>query len=253
MNWPAMIWFLAIHCLALCALLEPSWDGAAVAALLAVVSGLGVTVGFHRLLTHKSFQTYDWVRWTLAFVGQQAGEGSAVQWVAIHRRHHAYSDNSGDPHSPLDGLVWSHIGWMMRTSDVKIERYAPDLAADKMLMFLNDSFLYWHFCTGLILYGLGGWQWVCWGMGLRLFVVLHTTWMVNSVCHYWGYRNYNTLDESRNNPMVAALTFGEGWHNNHHAKPTAANHGHRWFELDPSYWCILILKSMRLAWNVKTH
>lgn len=264
LDWPTIIWIGLIHLGALAAPWTFSWAGLAVAVLLSWVTGsLGVCLGYHRLLTHGSFRTYPLVRRVFACLGTLAGEGPPITWVAMHRKHHQFSDHPGDPHSPRDGAWWSHMFWLFPRpydpawAEIR-QRYAPDLLKDPFLRFLDRSFLAWHLGLGLALLGLG-WAWggwwlglslVVWGMFLRLVYVLHVTWLVNSASHIWGYRNYETSDNSRNLWWVGLLAFGEGWHNNHHAFQRCARHGHRWWEVDLTYAVIWGLERLGLAWEV---
>jgi len=262
--WPTIIWLGLIHVGALAAPFFFSWEGLAVAIVLYFLSGcVGITLGFHRYLTHAGFKTYKPMRWTLAFIGGLAGEGSAIDWVADHRKHHAHSDQEGDPHSPLDGGWWAHLVWLFpyHSSEDKAEmhkRWAPDLLKDPGLVFLHKTFIVWHILLGLALgvagYMIGGGYMaaslVVWGMFLRLAVLLHVTWFVNSATHMWGYRNYDTTDKSTNLWWVGLLAFGEGWHNNHHAYPRMAVHGHKWWEFDLTWNVIRVMKIFGLAWDV---
>lgn len=224
---------------------------------------IGICLGYHRLLSHKSFETYRPVKWLIAWIGGLAGEGSAIHWVANHRTHHAKSDHEGDPHSPRQGFLWSHMLWCMQkiTADDRAQmhaRWAPDLARDPVLRFLDRTFLLWQMVFGLALAGLGyliggpsvAVSMVVWGMCVRMVIVLHATWCINSVTHVWGYKTYDNGDDSKNLWWVALVTFGEGWHNNHHAYQKAANYGHRWWEIDTTYLVIRALKATGLAWNV---
>lgn len=226
-----------------------------------VTGGLGICLGYHRLFTHSSFRTIAPVRWMLAAIGGLAGEGPVIDWVATHRAHHALSDQEGDPHSPRDGAWWSHVFWISRgRTDHKefCDRWAPDLAKEPAMQFISR-----HFLTNQVLFGvavlgigtwLGGWMFgislTTWGVFLRLAFVWHSTWLVNSASHMYGYRNYETTDDSRNNWFVALLTYGEGWHNNHHAYPRMANHGHRWWEIDVTYTTIRLMSLLGLASDV---
>jgi fatty-acid desaturase len=264
LNWPVMAWIGGMHLLALAAPLFFTWEALILMVVLHwVTGGVGVCLGFHRLLTHGSFRTYRPVRWFLAFVGGLAGEGCALDWVATHRKHHALSDQPGDPHSPRDGAWWSHMLWLSRSMYGKswgpfIDRWVPDLAKDPMLKVLAQLTIPAHFAVALSLFGIGyaldgaffGWSLVFWGVFVRLVLVLHATWLVNSASHMWGYRNYETTDDSRNNWWVAMVSYGEGWHNNHHAYPRLAMHGHRWWEFDVTYMMIRMMRAVGLAWDV---
>ena len=263
-SWPVIGWLAFLHLGVLVAPLTFTMEGLILAVVFHwVTGGLGVCLGFHRLLTHGSFQTYNWVRWAFAWIGGMAGEGSAVDWVANHRKHHAHSDLEGDPHSPVDGKWWSHIFWLgycypKEKHEAHVKRWAPDLAKDPVISFIGKTFLLWHFLSAGVLflagYAWGGWAMACsflvWGVFVRLCFVLHSTWFVNSASHIWGYRNYTTTDQSRNNWWVALITYGEGWHNNHHAFPRMAAHGHRWWEIDVTFATIRMLKAVGLAWDV---
>jgi fatty-acid desaturase len=269
-NWPIVIWIAIVHVLAVIAPFFFSWPALIACVVLAFITGsFGVCMGYHRLLTHQSFQTYRPIRWLLAFLGGLSGEGSALTWVAQHRKHHAHSDEDGDPHSPVHGRWWSHLLWFMPDFGRKwhkelLNRYAPDITKDKMMVVLHYMFLPSHFLLGGALFAIGyygpeswslgsawaGWSMVFWGLGVRMVYVLHVTWFVNSATHLWGYRNYETTDNSRNLWWVAILAWGEGWHNNHHAYQRVASQGHRWWEIDVTYWCILLMEKLGLAWDV---
>ncbi len=262
--WVTTFWLGFLHAGALFAPFAFSWAGLATMLVLYwLTGGIGICLGYHRLLSHRSFGTYTPVRWLIALVGGLAGEGSAIQWGANHRKHHAFSDHEGDPHSPKEGFWWSHVLWCTRamTPEERLahhERWAPDLASDPMLRFLDRTYIVWHLLLAAVLFAVGyfvdgwrlGWSLVAWGMFARLVLVLHCTWFINSVTHVWGYRNFETDDDSRNLWWVALVTFGEGWHNNHHAVPRRANFGRKWWECDITYGTIWLLKQVGLAWNV---
>ena len=264
LDWPIVAWIILLHAGALAAPFVFSWQGLVTMILLGWLSGgIGICMGYHRLLTHRSFTTYPVMRWMIAWLGGLAGEGSAIHWVANHRKHHALSDQVGDPHSPLEGPWWSHMFWFMPAMHAEQytaynRRWAPDMVKDPVLRFLDKTFLLWHLLLGLTLFGIGywmggttmAWSLVVWGMFVRLVYVLHSTWCVNSATHLWGYRNYETTDNSRNLWWVALLTYGEGWHNNHHAFPRMASYGHRWWEFDLTFLTIRLLKRFGLAWDV---
>ena len=264
LSWPTVIWLGLLHVGALAAPWTFTWQAlVAVLVLHWLTGGIGICLGFHRMLTHSSFQTYKPIRWLIAWVGGLAGEGSAVDWVANHRKHHAHSDQVGDPHSPLDGPWWSHVFWVAwqypgAAHQQHLQHWAPDMLRDPALRFLQQTFLLWHFllggAMGLLGYAMGGSSmaisFVVWGMFVRLCFVLHATWAVNSASHMWGYRNYTTTDQSRNLWWVALITYGEGWHNNHHAFPRMAAHGHRWWEFDVTFFTIRAMQWLGLAWDV---
>lgn len=261
---PVLAFVIAIHVIpvALCVLF-PSWPAVWVAVALYFVTGLGVTIGYHRRLTHHAFKSPRWMDNLLAVVGLLAGEGPPIFWVAHHRKHHKFSDADGDPHSPREGFLWAHMLWLLpRQNKVKLgalyRKWAPDLVRDRFLVSLESTYLFWHGGFLLVLLGAGwlagGWylgaSLVAYGFFLRSLLVLHATWMVNSLAHTWGYRSYATPDESRNNFVVGLLAQGEGWHNNHHHFQASVNHGHRWWEIDVSFLVILLLAaaSWPLAW-----
>jgi sn-2 palmitoyl-lipid 9-desaturase len=264
LDWPIVGWLAVVHLGALAAPFCFTWQGLIAFCLFSWISGgLGVCLGYHRCLTHSSFQTFRWVRHTLGLLGTLAGEGPPITWVAVHRKHHRFSDQPGDPHSPHDGGWWSHILWVFpRPKEPQwqnmMQTYAKDLSKDRFFRMLDATFLLWHIGLGAGLLALGWCCWdlrtgvslLVWGMFLRLVYVLHVTWLVNSAWHMWGYRNYQTTDDSRNLWWVGLLAFGEGWHNNHHACPARAAHGHRWWEFDSTYLVIRLMEKVGLAWKV---
>lgn len=235
-----------------------------------VLTALGVTVGFHRLLTHRSFETHTVVRFILAVLGSMAIQGSVLKWVATHRRHHQHSDTPDDPHSPhhhggglrglLRGLWHSHIGWAFRADPPEMDRYVKDLERIPSIRVASSLFPVWMLLGLLIPTVLGGlltlsWSGALlgfvWGGLIRVFLVHHVTWSVNSVCHLWGGQPYPDRDHSRNNFVFGVLALGEGWHNNHHAFPTSARHGLRWWQIDISYYVILMMAAVGLARKIR--
>jgi stearoyl-CoA desaturase (Delta-9 desaturase) len=247
------------------------WNDIFVFLLLYVLTGLGVTVGLHRLLAHRAFATTRQIRATLAILGSAAIEGPVISWVADHRKHHAFSDQDGDPHSPhvdhghgwrgaLRGLVHAHVGWLfIHTQRAKRTRYAPDLLADPVVSWVDRTFLIWALGGLLAAFGLGwlfggrlrdGFTGLLWGGAVRMLVLHHVTYSINSLCHYFGRQRFETGDESRNLAWLAPLSLGEAWHNNHHAFPTSAGHGLRRWEIDPSALVIRGLERLGLAWDV---
>jgi stearoyl-CoA desaturase (delta-9 desaturase) len=247
------------------------WHDIAVFLILYVATGMGVTVGFHRLFTHRSFKTSPVLRGVFAACGSMAIEGPVISWVADHRKHHAFSDQPGDPHSPhvdhgvgwrgaLRGLAHAHVGWLfIHTQRANRKRYAPDLLADPVVRFIDRTFVLWAvgglalaFVLGLLLGGTltAGLTGLLWGGAVRLLVLHHATFSINSLCHFFGRRSYQTDDESRNLAWLSLLTFGEAWHNNHHAFPTSARHGLSRWQIDPSAVVIWLLERAGLAWDV---
>jgi stearoyl-CoA desaturase (delta-9 desaturase) len=247
------------------------WSDIAVFAILYVLTGFGVTVGFHRLFTHRAFATKRWLRGVLAALGSAAIEGPVISWVADHRKHHAFADQPGDPHSPhvdhgvgwrgaLRGLAHAHMGWLfLHTQRGARKRYAPDLIADPVVSFVDRTFLVWALGGLGAAFGLGwliggtltaAFTGLLWGGAVRLLVLHHVTFSINSLCHFFGRRRFDTGDESRNLAWLSLLSFGESWHNNHHAFPTSATHGLRWWEIDTSSLLIRGLERVGLAWDV---
>ena len=235
------------------------------------LTGAGVTIGFHRLFTHRSFKTRRVLRIAFAVLGSAALEGPVIEWVANHRMHHRFSDRPGDPHSPhldeaggwrgaLRGLLHAHAGWLFFASHTACpERYAPDLLADPALRLIDRTFIVWAlaglavpFGVGVALMGTitGGLEALLWGGAVRIMLLHHATFSVNSLCHFFGRRSFETGDESRNLAWLSLLTLGEAWHNNHHAFPTSAHHGLKRWQLDPSAWLIDGLARVGLAWDV---
>jgi stearoyl-CoA desaturase (Delta-9 desaturase) len=247
------------------------WSDLIVFAIMYVGTGLGITVGFHRLFTHRAFKTGKGVRATLAILGSAAIEGPIISWVADHRKHHAFSDRPGDPHSPhvdhggglkgaLRGLMHAHVGWLfIHTQRGRHERYAPDLLADPTIRWVSRWFFAWVI-GGLAMAFVLGWliggslhtalTGLLWGGAVRMLVLHHATYSINSLCHFFGRRDYDTPDESRNLLWLSLFTFGESWHNNHHAFPTSAAHGLRWWQIDVSAVVIRLLERTGLAWDV---
>lgn len=247
-----------------------SWVELTIFAVMYVATGMGITIGYHRLFTHRSFETIRPIKLLLAVLGSMAIQGPLLRWVATHRRHHQHSDQVDDPHSPhkygkgllraVAGWWHAHIGWMFKPETPELEFYVQDLKRDGLLQRVSRLFGVWV-ALGLLMPALAGglitgtWQGAflgfLWGGLVRAFLGHHVTWSINSVCHLWGSRPYQTSDHSRNNIVFGVLAFGEGWHNNHHAFPTSAKHGLRWWQLDMSYLAIRVLEWMRLARRVR--
>lgn len=236
----------------------------------ALLSSFGVTIGYHRLFTHRAFETNRAVTTILAILGGMSVEGPIIKWVAIHRRHHQVSDRPGDPHSPhlhdehaiggLAGLWHAHMGWLFEANPHDLSRHAADLLGDPLVRTLSGLWLVWAalglalpaLIAGLITHSWGGAMLgFVWGGLARIFLVHHLTWSINSVCHIWGTRPFQSSDQSCNNVIMGIIGFGEGWHNNHHAFPTSARHGLRWWQFDASYLIIRTLKLLGLAWKVR--
>lgn len=255
-SWGIVAWMVAMHAGALAAPFFFTWEAFGVAVLLHwMTCSLGICLTFHRCLSHRSLKLKGPTKFIGTLIGTIAGEGTPLMWAATHRVHHGHSDQPGDPHSPLEGPWWSHLWWMMvespnRKKQLLYQYYAPDLARDPMMQFFEKTFGLWLIVTGVALYALGGLPMLLWGLCMRMVVAYHSTWFVNSATHLWGYRNYETTDESRNLWWVALLSYGEGWHNNHHAHPRLARAGHRWWEFDPTWLAIRFLRAIGQATDV---
>ena len=217
--------------------------------------GLGICLGFHRLLTHRAFKAPRWLERTLAVLGCVAWQGSPVQWAAVHRTHHRDSDGPVDPHSPQESFWWGHMLWILqkRPIDRPVEEVAKDLLQDPFMRWLHKWFWTLQLPLAAALYLVGGLPWVVWGIFVRTTVVWHGTWLINSAAHRWGYANFDLGDGSRNLWWVALLTFGEGWHNNHHHHPSAATHGLRWWEIDVTGLTIRLLRRLGVVDAVIDH
>jgi stearoyl-CoA desaturase (delta-9 desaturase) len=247
------------------------WSDVVVFAIMYMATGLGITVGFHRYFTHRSFKTSKPVRAVLAVLGSAAIEGPVISWVADHRKHHTFADQEGDPHSPhvdhgvgwrgaFKGLLHAHVGWLfIHTQRGLRRRYARDLVDDPVVSFVDRKFFVWAVGGLLLAFALGwaiggslyaGLTGLLWGGAVRMLVVHHVTFSINSLCHFFGRRRFETDDESRNLLWLAPFSFGESWHNNHHAFPTSAEHGLRKWELDPSALLIRALEKVGLVWDV---
>lgn len=276
--WPYTIGIVLYHFLALLALVPWlfSWTGVVLACLGCYVFGtLGINLCYHRLLAHRSAACPKWLEHALAILGVCCLQDTPARWVAIHRLHHQRSDERDDPHSPLVTFLWGHVGWLLvdnrEINQVSTyDRYAEDVLGDRFYFRLERDLLWvWiavahaagfflaGFAVGWTTTGLAGEgarfgaSLVVWGVILRTVVVWHITWSINSVTHLWGYRSYETGENSRNNWIVALVSNGEGWHNNHHADPRSAAHGHRWWEVDVTYLTIRLLRVLGLAGDVR--
>lgn len=255
-DWPVILWILAMHLGCLAAPFYFSWTALGAAAALYLLTGcIGICLGFHRYHSHQGFTLAKPVQFVVNLIGTLATQGPPLTWIATHRLHHAKSDKPGDPHSPRDGAFWSHMLWLFtwkspKQTEALYRKYVPDLMNDPMLRFFGKTMILWNAALAAALYWFGGLPALVWGMCVRMTFVYHSTWFVNSATHMFGYRNYETRDDSSNVWWVALLATGEGWHNNHHAYPRLARHGHRWFELDPTWWAIRMLAAVGLASNV---
>ncbi|HEY5163616.1 MAG TPA: fatty acid desaturase [Terriglobales bacterium] len=248
---------VAFHVGAIAALFMFSWKALAFAAILWWITGsLGIGMGYHRLLTHRGYKTYKPVEYFLTICSTLTLQGGPMFWVATHRMHHQNTDVEGDPHSPRDGGFWAHMGWIMTGRQLHnhssaLLPYIPDLRKDKFHVWISK----WHWLPisvlGIVIFAVGGIQYLMWGIFLRTVVGLHATWLVNSATHMWGSQRFLTGDTSKNSFWVAMLTFGEGWHNNHHAHPQSAKHGIAWYEFDMNWMGISALRMMGLAWDIK--
>jgi len=226
------------------------------AVLMYITGGLGVTLCYHRTLTHRGLRLRKPLEYILAVCGTLALQGDPIRWVATHRKHHAHSDAQGDPHGRDRGFRWAHARWLYRPNDAmptteELRRFAPDLSASRFYRTLSYIHVLLQFVLAGGLFALGGWSWVIWGIFVRLVVSYHATWLVNSAAHSLGYRTYRTSDLSTNCWWVALISWGEGWHNNHHAFPYSARHGLRWFEFDPTWWSVKVFALLRLADRVR--
>ncbi len=256
-NWVTVTAFGIFHIGAVVALFFFSWPAFFVAVGLYWLSlSLGIGIGYHRLLTHRSFQSPKWIEYLLATCGTLALEGGPISWVTTHRMHHRLADKPGDPHTPREGKWWSHITWMLvgdatHNHTGACSQYAPDLCKDRFLVWISKYNYIPLLILSALLLAFGGLPFLLWGLFLRVTVGLHVTWMVNSLTHFWGTRRFATRDDSRNNWFVALLSFGEGWHNNHHAQPGSARHGLAWYEIDISWMTIRFLQTLGLAKSVR--
>jgi len=263
-DWTVAIFMGAVHVGALAAPFFFSWAALGVCLVLHwLTASIGICLGYHRYLAHRSLKLAKPVEFAAMALGTISGEGTPLVWSATHRMHHQKSDQEGDPHSPLEGTFWSHLWWLFvgrskHVEQILLKRYVPELLDRPMMRFFEKTQALWLFGTGAMLTAAGWFfggpfgavSFLLWGFCMRLVLAYHSTWFVNSATHLWGYRNYKTRDESRNLWWVAILAYGEGWHNNHHAHPTVAPAGHRWWEIDITWWAIKALRFCGLAWDV---
>jgi sn-1 stearoyl-lipid 9-desaturase len=256
LDWTMIIALIIFHIGAICAFLPGlfSWQAVGVAVFLHwLTGGLGITLGWHRLLSHRSFQVPKWLEYFFALCGTLALQGGIIWWVGLHRHHHLHSDEDVDHHDSKKGFLWSHVRWMCFEipAESDIPRFTKDISDDRFYQFLNNYFFPLQVVLGVILYAIGGWPFVFWGVFARLVIVYHCTWLVNSATHKFGYRNFETTDNSTNCWWVAITTYGEGWHNNHHAYQYSARHGMKWWEIDITWMTIQVLQFLGLATKVK--
>jgi sn-1 stearoyl-lipid 9-desaturase len=255
-NWFTASVMILFHLGAVAALFFFTWKAFFLALGLWWISGsLGIGMGYHRLLTHRGYKTPKWLEYVLTVCACLTLEGGPIFWVATHRIHHKYSDHEGDPHSPCDGKWWSHMGWIVMGRslhhDTKtLAQYVPDLSKDKFHIWITKYNYLPVIALAIVVFAIGGWPFLLWGVFLRTVFGLHATWLVNSATHSWGSRRFVTRDQSTNSWWVALLTWGEGWHNNHHAHPVSARHGLKWYEVDFNWYGIWLLKKLGLARQV---
>ncbi|QLE56916.1 fatty acid desaturase [Nostoc sp. TCL26-01] len=257
LSWVNVVFFATIHILALLAPWFFSWSALGLVLFLHWLFGsIGICLGYHRLLSHKSFQVPKWLEYAIAIIGALALQGGPIFWVGGHRQHHAHTEDPNlDPYSAQRGFWWSHMLWIFYPRpeffDNKIyQKSAPDLARQPFYRWLDRYFLLLQIPLGLLLYACGGWSFVIYGMFVRAVLLWHSTWFVNSATHMWGYRTFAANDNARNLWWVSLLTYGEGWHNNHHTYPNVAKSGFQWWEIDVTWWSIKALKTLGLAKRV---
>lgn len=255
-NWNTIAAVAIFHIFAIAALFTFSWANLAAALVVWWIAGsLGIGVGYHRLLTHRGYVAPKWLEYTLSVFGTLALQSGPLTWVTTHRLHHAFTETEKDPHSPRHGTYWAHMGWIFRgtaqnQSWTTMVRYCPDLTKDRFHVLLNKYYYVPIIVVGAALLAIGGWSMLFWGIALRTVFGWHATWLVNSATHLWGSRRFETRDDSRNNALIAAITFGEGWHNNHHAFPRSARHGLEWYQIDINWIQIWGLRKLGLIRDV---
>lgn len=258
-NWKNVIIVTAFHLATIPVFVTFSWSNLAVLLIGNwIVGSLGVGLGWHRLLTHRSFRAPKWLEYVLSTLATMSMQDPPDKWIATHRMHHAFVDTDKDPHSARSGFWWPQIGWvLLGTSQdhdaATMQKYVPDLLKDKGHVLISRFFYVPIILSAILLFAIGGWTMVVWGVAARVVVGWHTTWFVNSLAHLFGKRRFATHDDSTNNWFVALLTFGEGWHNNHHAFPTSARHGMAWYEFDMNWLTIQIFKRLGWARQIRVH
>ncbi len=256
LNWSTIIGVAVFHILAVVALFMFSWQNLVAAIVLWWIAGsFGIGMGYHRLLTHRGFKAPKWLEYTLSIFGTLAMQSGPLTWVTTHRIHHAFTETDRDPHSPRNGTYWAHMGWIFRGTaqnnpwPIKV-RYCPDITKDRFQVWLDKYSYVPIIVAALVLFAVGGISMVLWGVFVKTVIGWHSTWLVNSATHLWGSRRFDVRDDSRNNGLIAALTFGEGWHNNHHAYPRSARHGLAWYEFDVNWIQIRLLEKLGIVSNV---
>ncbi|MGF1488297.1 MAG: acyl-CoA desaturase [Prochloraceae cyanobacterium] len=254
LSWRSVALFSAVHAIAILGLWCFSWQALGVTiALHWLLGSIGICLGYHRLLTHRSFQVPQWLEYIIVTIGALALQGGPIFWVSGHRLHHAHTEDEDlDPYSAKRGFWWSHMLWLFYPRSPFFEyesykKYAPDIERNSYYRWLEMNFIWLQIALGLILYALGGWSFVIYGIFVRSVLLWHSTWLINSATHALGYQNFDSNDRSGNVWWAAILTYGEGWHNNHHAHPRVAKAGQRWWEIDPTWWAIKILQMLGLA------
>ena len=258
-NWRDLLIITSFHILLIPALFYFSWTNLALMLIGNwVVGSLGVGLGYHRLLTHRSFKAPKWLEYFLTILGTMSLQNEPYKWVTTHRMHHQFTEQPQDPHSTRPGFLWAHIGWIFfgtaqDHTDANFKKYVPDLLKDKGQILIAKYFYVPILVSAILLYAAGGWGFVFWGVVVRVIFGWHTTWFVNSLAHLFGRRRFETHDDSTNNWFVAILTFGEGWHNNHHAHPTSARHGMAWYEFDLNWLTIQIFEKLGWAEQIRVH
>ena len=258
-NWRDLLIITSFHILLIPALFYFSWTNLALMLIGNwVVGSLGVGLGYHRLLTHRSFKAPKWLEYFLTILGTMSLQNEPYKWVTTHRMHHQFTEQPQDPHSTRPGFLWAHIGWIFfgtaqDHTDANFKKYVPDLLKDKGQILIAKYFYVPILVSAILLYAAGGWGFVFWGVVVRVIFGWHTTWFVNSLAHLFGRRRFETHDDSTNNWFVALLTFGEGWHNNHHAHPTSARHGMAWYEFDLNWLTIQIFEKLGWAEQIRVH
>ncbi|MBK8465986.1 MAG: fatty acid desaturase [Chloracidobacterium sp.] len=256
-NWKNVVIVTSFHLMAIPVFFTFSWQN--LAALLIgnwIVGSLGVGLGWHRLLTHRSFKAPKWLEYLLSIFATMSMQDPPDKWIATHRIHHAFVDTEKDPHSARSGFWWPQIGWVFwgkaqDHDEATLKRYVPDLLKDKGHVLISRFYYVPIIVSALVLFALGGWTMIVWGLFARVVFGWHTTWFVNSLAHIYGKRPHDTGDLSTNNWFVALLTFGEGWHNNHHMSPNSARHGLEWYQFDMNWIAIRIFEKFGWATNIR--